>query len=95
MNSSSSRITVRKAPRCSILFLPTMVPAVAAALSFLFILNHGGPVDTILRFLYVPSPNWFQDANWSKPGLLLLGLWGVGEAMIMFLAALLDVPTQL
>ncbi len=79
----------------TIFFLPTMVPAVAAALSFLFILNHGGPVDTILRFLHIPSPSWFQDANWSKPGLLLLGLWGVGEAMIIFLAALLDVPTQL
>lgn len=76
-------------------FLPTMAPAVAAALAFLFLLNKGGPLDTILRALHLPSPNWFQDPTWSKPGLVLLGLWGVGEFMIIFLAAMLDVPAHL
>jgi len=79
----------------SIFFLPTMVPTVAAALAFVFILNPGGPVDTILRFLHLPSPLWFQDPSWSKPGLLVLGVWGAGTTMIIFLAGLLDVPQQL
>lgn len=79
----------------TIYFLPTMVPAVAASLSFLYLLSYTGPVDTILKFFHITPPNWFQDPSWSKPGLLLLGLWGVGEAMIIFLAALLDVPAQL
>ena len=38
------------------------------------------------------EPLWFQDPHWSKPGLVLLGLWGVGSTMIIFLAALLNVP---
>jgi multiple sugar transport system permease protein len=76
-------------------FLPSMVPVVAAALGFTFILNPVGPVNHILAFLHLPHPYWFEDPLWSKPGLLLLGLWGVGEMMIIFLAALLDVPGQL
>jgi multiple sugar transport system permease protein len=76
-------------------FMPTMVPAVAAALAFVFLLNPGGPIDTILGFLHLPTPLWFQDPQWSKPGLVVLGLWGVGSTMIIFLAAMLDVPTHL
>ncbi len=79
----------------AIFFVPTMVPAVAASLAFVFLLNPGGPIDTVLRFLHLPTPLWFQSAEWSKPSLVLLGLWGVGSTMIIFLAALLDVPAQL
>jgi multiple sugar transport system permease protein len=76
-------------------FLPTMVPTVAAALGFLFLLDPAGPIDTILRLLHLPQPLWFASASWSKPSLVGLGLWGVGNTMIIFLAALLDVPKQL
>jgi len=76
-------------------FLPTMVPAVAAALSFIYLLSSNGPVNSILRLLHLPTPLWFLDPAWSKPGLVLLGMWGVGEAIVIFLAALLDVPTHL
>jgi len=79
----------------TIYFLPSMVPVVAAALGFRFLLNPVGPINAILGFLHLPQPLWFEDPAWSKPGLLLLGLWGVGEMMIIFLAALLDVPKQL
>jgi multiple sugar transport system permease protein len=76
-------------------FLPTMVPAVAAAVAFLFLLHAGGPIDRILGFFHLPQPLWFLSAQWSKPGLVVIGLWGIGSTMIIFLAALLDVPTHL
>jgi multiple sugar transport system permease protein len=79
----------------TIFFLPTMVPVVAAVLGFVFILNPSGPIDHVLGLLHVPRPLWFQDPKWSKPGLVLLGLWAVGNTMIIFLASLLDVPRQL
>ncbi len=41
------------------------------------------------------GPLWFQDPAWSKPSLVLLGLWGVGNTMVIFLAAVLDVPAHL
>jgi multiple sugar transport system permease protein len=72
-------------------FLPTMVPAVAAAVAFLFLLNAGGPIDHILGFFHLPQPLWFLNAQWSKPGLVVIGLWGVGSTMIIFLAALIGV----
>jgi multiple sugar transport system permease protein len=76
-------------------FLPTMVPLVAAALGFIYILNPAGPVNRILGLLHLPEPLWFVDPRWTKPGLVLIALWGIGQTMIIFLAALLDVPRQL
>ncbi len=79
----------------TIFFVPTMVPAVAATLGFVFLLNPAGPIDLVLGIFHVPQPLWFQQPFWAKPGLLLLGLWGIGNTMIIFLAALLDVPKEL
>ena len=79
----------------TVFFLPTMVPVVAATLGFIFLLNPAGPIDQMLKFLHFPRPLWFHDPQWSKPGLVLLGLWGIGNTMIIFLASMLDVPKQL
>jgi multiple sugar transport system permease protein len=40
-------------------------------------------------------PTWFYSPGASKWALVFLGLWGIGDAMIIFLAGLLDVPRQL
>jgi multiple sugar transport system permease protein len=80
----------------SILYLPYLIPPVSATVAFVFILNPGtGPVHTILRRLGISLPDFFNEPAWAKPGLALLGLWAVGDVMIIMLAALLDVPTSL
>jgi len=80
----------------TIFYLPALAPPVAATLGFVFILNPAtGPVNTILGHLGIQGPLWFQDPAWSKPSLTLLGLWGVGNTMVIFLAAVLDVPRHL
>jgi multiple sugar transport system permease protein len=81
----------------TIFFLPTMVPAVAASLAFVYIFNPAtGPINQLLMSVGVSDPPlWFRSPEWSKPALLLLALWGVGDAMIIFLAGMLDVPRQL
>jgi multiple sugar transport system permease protein len=80
----------------TIFYLPTLAPPVAATLGFTYILNPAtGPVNTILGWFGITGPLWFESPSWSKPSLVLLGLWGIGNAMIIFLAALLDVPRQL
>ena len=78
-------------------FLPTMAPVVAATLVFAYLLNpEYGPVNVLLRKIGIEHPPlWFFSPQWSKPGLVLLGLWGVGDAMIIFLAGFLDVPKHL
>jgi multiple sugar transport system permease protein len=76
-------------------YLPTMVPPVAAALAFTYLLNPDlGPVNGLLTHVGIGAPLWFFDPSWSKPALVLLSLWGAGDAMIVYLAGLLDVPRQ-
>jgi multiple sugar transport system permease protein len=80
----------------TVFYLPTLAPPVAATLGFTYILNPAtGPVNTVLGWLGITGPLWFESPSWSKPSLVLLGLWGIGNAMIIFLAALLDVPRHL
>jgi multiple sugar transport system permease protein len=80
----------------TIFYLPALVPPVAAALGFVYILNPAtGPVNGALRLVGIDGPLWFNSPTWSKPALTLLLLWGVGNTMIIFLAALVDVPRSL
>jgi multiple sugar transport system permease protein len=80
----------------TIFYLPALAPPVAATLGFVYLLNPAtGPINVILEKLGVEGPLWFNDPSWSKPSLVMLSLWGVGNLMVIFLAAVLDVPRQL
>ena len=79
----------------TVFYLPALVPPVAGVLAFVFLFNPAtGPVNQILGALGLPQPLWFNDPTLSKPSLVLLGLWGIGDIMIIFLASLLDVPKE-
>ncbi|MBY8882971.1 carbohydrate ABC transporter permease [Actinacidiphila acidipaludis] len=76
-------------------YLPYLAPPVAATMAFVFLLNPGtGPVNHILGGIGIPTPGWFTDPNWSKPALTILAVWGIGDLMVIFMAALLDVPKE-
>ncbi|MBU1589311.1 MAG: sugar ABC transporter permease [Actinobacteria bacterium] len=80
----------------TVFYLPALVPSVAGVVAFVFLFNPGtGPVNLILKSIGIQGPLWFNDPDWSKPSLLLLGIWVMGDIMIIFLAALLDVPQEL
>lgn len=82
----------------TIFYLPAMVPTVAAALGFLFVLSPNGPVNRGLETLGMSKgsvPLWFANPSLSKPSLVLLSLWAIGNTMVIFLASMLDVPAQL
>jgi multiple sugar transport system permease protein len=80
----------------TVFYLPALAPPVAATLGFVYLLNPAtGPVNVVLGKLGIEGPLWFNDPSWSKPSLVLLGLWGVGNTMVIFLAAILDVPRHL
>ncbi|OAR25878.1 sugar ABC transporter permease [Streptomyces sp. ERV7] len=79
----------------TLFYLPYLAPPVAATLAFVFLLNPGtGPVNSVLSDLGIPAPDWFTDPAWSKPALTMLAVWGVGDLMVIFMAALLDVPKE-
>ena len=80
----------------TVFYLPALVPPVAATLGFVYLLNPAtGPINTLLAKIGVEGPLWFNDPSWSKPSLAMLSLWGIGNTMIIFLAAVLDVPKHL
>lgn len=80
----------------TVFYLPALAPPVAATLGFVYILNPAtGPINVLLAHLGIQGPLWFQSPAWSKPSLVLLGIWGVGNMFIIFLAAILDVPKHL
>ena len=80
----------------TVFYLPALVPPVAATLGFVYVLNPStGPVNTLLGKIGIEGPLWFNDPSWAKPSLVMLSLWGVGNTMIIFLAAVLDVPRHL
>jgi len=80
----------------TVFYLPALAPPVAATLGFVYLLNPAtGPVNVILGHLGIQGPLWFNSPTWAKPSLILLSLWGIGNIMIIFLAAVLDVPQHL
>ncbi|MGC4111577.1 MAG: sugar ABC transporter permease [Nocardioides sp.] len=80
----------------TVFYAPYLAPPVAGTLAFVFLLNPGtGPINSILGHLGLGQPGWFNDPTWAKPALTLLAIWGVGDLMVIFMAALLDVPREL
>jgi multiple sugar transport system permease protein len=80
----------------TVLFLPSIVPYVASALLWRWLLNpEYGLINQGLRSIHVAGPTWLQSPIWSKPGIILADLWGVGGSMIIYLAALQGVSPSL
>lgn len=80
----------------TLFYLPSMTPAVATAILWLWILNpNDGLVNRFLRSAHLPAPAWTIDPFWMKPAVVIQSLWHLGGAMIIFLAALKNVPITL
>jgi multiple sugar transport system permease protein len=77
-------------------YLPNITPAVAVGTLFLLLLNgRSGVVNEALRAVGLPAPSWINDPAWMKPGIIIMMLWTVGNTVIIFLAALQNVPENL
>jgi multiple sugar transport system permease protein len=80
----------------TLFFMPSMAPTVGAALVFVYLFNPTtGPINRVLGHIGFDGPLWFFDPTWAKPALLVLGLWGIGDAIVLYLAGLLNVPRDL
>ncbi len=80
----------------TIFYLPTLMPAVANAILWLYLLNSQyGLINIALRALGLPTIPFLSSIKWSKPALIFMSWWGVGGTMVILLAALQDVPQSL
>jgi multiple sugar transport system permease protein len=80
----------------TLFYLPSLVPPVAATLTFLVMFEpRAGLINTFLELFGIQGPSWFNDPLWAKPGMIILSLWGIGYLTLIFLAGLKDVPVTL
>lgn len=79
-----------------IFYLPALVPPVVAAIIFLLMFNYAnGPINAVISAVGLPPPDWLRDPEWSKPALIVLGLWPLGIEVLVFLAGLKEIPQDL
>jgi multiple sugar transport system permease protein len=80
----------------ALVYLPTIIPVVAGGFLWRWLLNaQYGFVNEILRWFSIPQPNWLVEPAWGSISVLLVSLWTVGGTMLIYLAALKDVPQDL
>lgn len=80
----------------TIFFLPMVVSGVALTLLWGWLLNpRYGLINGLLAAIGIRGPGWLQDEQWAMPALILMSLWNVGLNMVIYLAALQGIPSEL
>jgi multiple sugar transport system permease protein len=77
-------------------YLPNLTPAVAVGTLFLLILNgQSGLLNQALGAIGIDGPSWLNDGGWVKNGIVIMMLWSIGGTIIIYFAALRNVPGEL
>jgi multiple sugar transport system permease protein len=83
----------------SMFYMPYIVPFVAAVFLWGGMLNpESGWINRTLMLFGMPKesvPGWANDVNWVYPTYVIMGVWGIGNAMLIMLSGLQGVPTEL
>ena len=80
----------------TMVYLPSITPAVASALVWVWIFNPDfGILNALLEMLHLPRSLWIYDPVMAKPSFILMGVWGIGPQMVIFLAGLQSVPDSI
>ncbi len=77
-------------------FLPSLIPLVAVSVLWAWVFNGKyGVLNYVLGLLHIPGPNWLGSTFWATPAIAMTSAWGVGGSIVIYLAALQDVPASL
>ena len=80
----------------TLFYMPMHIPIVASTLVWMGVLHaNSGWLNVGLGAVGIEGPNWLQSPTWVGPALALMGLWGIGNMMLIFLAGLQSVPSEL
>ena len=80
----------------AVFFIPTIVPTVASAILWLWLLNPRiGLINEALVTIGLPRIPWLSSPRWIKPAFILMSLWGIGWDTVIFLAGLQNIPRHL
>ena len=76
-------------------YLPNVLAGIAAVFLWQWILSPDGLLNRGLQVLGISGPAWFSDPTWTKPGLVVMGMWWIGGSVLIFLAGLKGIPATL
>ncbi|MDE0199889.1 MAG: sugar ABC transporter permease, partial [Caldilineaceae bacterium] len=80
----------------TLFYIPAVLPIVAVTMLWIWIFNpEFGVINHLLSLVGIEGPSWFHSPRWALPGLMLLGLWGVGGGAVIYLAGLQNIPPHL
>lgn len=80
----------------AIFFFPAIVPAIVTAMVWAFLLNvQYGAINATLQGMGLSTIPFISSPRLAKPSLILIHMWAQGNAIVIFLASLQDVPRSL
>jgi multiple sugar transport system permease protein len=80
----------------TLFYMPALVTGVAVAITWIMVLHPDFGISALVfEFFGLRSPRWFWSEEWALPGLAMIALWGAGTNMLLYLAGLQSIPTQI
>lgn len=77
----------------SIFYLPSIIPAVASCMVWVWLLNQQyGLINVVLKAVGITPPAWIWDKRTVIPTLVMINLWNTGGTMVIFLAGIMSIP---
>jgi multiple sugar transport system permease protein len=77
-------------------YLPSILPTAAVSMLWLMVFSADyGLLNLVLRQFGISGPAWLADKHWALPSMIIMSLWGFGGNMVIYLAGLQGIPTEL
>ena len=78
-----------------IFFLPSIIPTIASSMIWTQILGKDGLINQGLALIGIQGPAWLNTPSTALYGLILMGVWGIGNTIIIYLSGLQGVGEEL
>lgn len=79
----------------TVIYLPNVLSGVAAVFLWEWILRPNGLLNEALSWFGIKGPGWFVDPLWTKPGLMVMGMWWIGSNILIYLSGIKGIPKEL
>jgi multiple sugar transport system permease protein len=80
----------------TLFYMPQQIPVIVGVLVWTGVMNaQTGWINSGLELIGINGPDWMQDVKWIYPALTMIGLWGLGSTMLIYLAAMQGIPSEL
>jgi multiple sugar transport system permease protein len=79
----------------TVIYLPNVLSGVAAVFLWEWILRPNGLLNDALGWFGIKGPGWFVDPLWTKPGLVVMGMWWIGSNILIYLSGIKGIPKEL